>query len=164
MADLNGFNALDIEPAQGREPVPNGKHKGHIVASETRPTKEGTGQYLWLEFEIIDGEHQGRKLFDRLHLANPKPQAVQIAEQRLSALCRAVNKLQPQDSEELHFIPLIAVVRVRPPRDGYDATNEIRGYEPLTGAAPATSKPAAAAPASGETPATTPAWRARQAG
>ena len=115
--------------------------------------------------EVLDGEHQSRKLFDRLHLANPKPQAVQIAEQRLAALCRAVGKLQPQDSEELHFIPFVAKVRVRPARDGYDATNEIRGYESLNGAAPAMEGKAVASPASSSATApAVPPWKARQAG
>src|SRR5688572_7484155 len=127
MADLNGFNAQDIEPAQSYEPLPRGKYPVQLTASEMRATKDGTGQYLWTEMEVLDGEHQGRKLFDQFNLNNPKQQVVEIAERQLAALCRAVGKLQPQDSEELHFIPLIATVRVRPPRDGYDATNEIRG-------------------------------------
>ena len=52
----------DPEPAQGREPVPNGKYKVQIVASEMCPTKDGNGQYLRTEMEsgnpsnVLDGD------------------------------------------------------------------------------------------------------------
>ena len=30
-----------------------------------KPTKNGTGQYLECEYQVLDGEHKGRKLFPR---------------------------------------------------------------------------------------------------
>ena len=54
----------------------------------------------------------------------------------LSAICHAVGKMQVDDSEQLHLIPLIADVKVQPPKNGYGETNKIR-YQPLEGAAPA---------------------------
>jgi hypothetical protein len=128
MAELS-FDATQIDPSQQFEAIPPGKYKVQIVASEMRPTKDGNGQYLWLEQEILEGEYQGRRLWDRLNLANANAQAVEIAQRTLSALCHAVGELHVADSEQLHFKPLIATVRVRAARDGYDASNEIRGYE-----------------------------------
>jgi hypothetical protein len=64
--------------------------------------------------------------------------------------------MQVKDSEQLHLIPLIADVRVRPPKGQYGESNSIR-YLPRNAAAaptPATRTPAGyAAPASA--PATT---------
>ena len=139
MANLGTvFDATQVEPNAPFEVVPAGKYLVHILASDMRPTKNGEGQYLWLELEILDGEHRGRKLYDRLNLDNPNQQAVEIAQRALSAICHATGKLHVTDSEELHGISMVATVRVRPGRvvDGkeYSASNEVRGYEPANGA------------------------------
>jgi hypothetical protein len=94
-----------------------------------KDTANGAGQYLWLELDILDGPHQGRKFWDRLNIVNPNSQAVEIAQRQLSALCHATGRLNISDSNDLHFIPVIATVRVRPASGQYDASNEIRGYE-----------------------------------
>ena len=108
-----------------------------------RVTKDGHGQYLYLEVDILEGQYAGRKLFDRLNLVNANPDTVQIAQRTLSSICRAVGKLQVSNSEQLHLIPLIADVRVRPPKGMYGESNSIR-YLPRN-AAPTTA-PTATAP------------------
>ena len=168
MANLGNFDATQVQPNQPFEVIPGGKYPVQIVASEMRPTKDGSGQYLWLEEEIIDGEFKGRKLWDRLNLSNHNAQAVEIAERALSAICHAVGELHVADSEQLHFKPMVATVRVRPARDQYEASNEIRGYEPMSGAAPVTVTPGAkphvvrnpvAPPSMPKTASAVPPWR-----
>lgn len=143
------FDASAIEPSSGYDVLPPGKYLAQIVASEMRPTKDGRGQYLFLEVDIIDGQFAGRKLFDRLNLVNDNPDTVQIAQRTLSSICRAVGKMQVSNSEQLHLVPLIADVRVRPPKGQYGESNSIR-YLPRNGAvatAPAATSPSAPAPA-----------------
>lgn len=130
MASLSGFNAAEVEPSKGFEPLPAGKYLAMIVNSELKPTQAGTGEYLKLEFEIIDGEFKGRKLFANLNLDNPNAQAVQIARAELSAICRAVNVLQPKDSVELHNLPLVLKVGMEKRKDTNELQNRIKGYEP----------------------------------
>ena len=125
------FDASSIEPSNGYEVLPPGKYLAQIVASEMRVTKDGNGQYLYLEVDILDGQYAGRKLFDRLNLVNANTDAVQIAQRTLSSICRAVGKMQVSNSEQLHLIPLIADVRVRPPKGMYGESNSIR-YLPRT--------------------------------
>lgn len=137
------FDASAIEPSTGYEVLPPGKYLAQIVASEMRVTKDGHGQYLYLEVDILEGQYAGRKLFDRLNLVNANPDTVQIAQRTLSSICRAVGKMQVSNSEQLHLIPLIADVRVRPPKGMYGESNSIR-YLPRN-AAPATA-PTATAP------------------
>ena len=137
------FDASAIEPSTGYEVLPPGKYLAQIVASEMRVTKDGHGQYLYLEVDILEGQYAGRKLFDRLNVVNANPDTVQIAQRTLSSICRAVGKMQVSNSEQLHLIPLIADVRVRPPKGMYGESNSIR-YLPRN-AVPATA-PTAAAP------------------
>jgi hypothetical protein len=144
MAQLrNAFNSNDVAPQQPFEVLPAGKYRVQIVASEMRRTKDGTGEYLWLEEEILEGEYKDRKIWDRLNLENTNQQAVDIANRTLSAICHAVGVPVITDSEQLHFIPMMATVRVRPAKDGYDASNEIRGYGPVEGGPPRTRSSAA---------------------
>jgi Protein of unknown function (DUF669) len=134
MAKLGGtFDASGVEPNAPLEALP----------------KAGTGQMLWLDMEVLEGPLQGRHVYDQLNLINPNPTAEEIAQRTLSAICHAVGKLQVSDSEELHFLPMMVKVAVRP--NGY---NEVKGYKPVAQQGP---QPAAPAPATAPTPRSAPA-------
>ena len=147
------FDANSVEPSNF-DVFPAGKYLAQIVASEMRPTKDGRGQYLFLELDILEGQFAGRKLFDRLNLVNDNPDTVDIATRTLSSICRATGQMQVKDSEQLHLIPLIADVRVRPPKGQYGESNSIRYLPRNAAAAPATRAPVAYA--SAPAPATAP--------
>jgi len=129
MANLNGFNAAQVEPSQDFEPIPAGKYLATISASEMKPTKSGGGQYLELTFQILDGPFKGRLVWARLNLTNSSPTTVQIARQQLSALCRSVGVMTPKDSTELHGIPVTIAVKLKTRKDNGEPTNEIRSFE-----------------------------------
>jgi hypothetical protein len=140
MANLNGFDANQVEPAANLEPLPAGKYLAAITDSEMAPTKAGNGHYLKLAFQILDGPYKGRFVWARLNLVNASPTAVQIARGELSAICRAVGILAPKDSVELHNLPLVISVRCKKRADTGEINNEISGYskrEPAAVSAPA---------------------------
>jgi hypothetical protein len=139
MSTLN-FNATEVEPSAGFDVIPAGKYNAVISDSEMKDTRSGTGRYLQLEFEIIDGEFKNRKLWARLNLENPNADAVRMARADLSAICRAVNVLTPKDSLELHNLPLVITVRCKKNQDD-EMTNEIKGYAPKASANASTSAP-----------------------
>ena len=160
MAILN-FNANEVEPSVGFEAIPAGKYLAVIVDSEMKSNRAGTGEYLQLEFEIIDGEYKNRKVWTRLNLNNPNPDAVRMARADLSAICHAVNVIQPGDSVELHNLPLTITVKCRKTPDG-DIVNEIKGYaakEAASGNAVAPTVPAAPTQ---ETAPSAPPWARQQ--
>lgn len=126
MATLN-FNANEVEPSVGFEALPAGKYQAVISDSDMKANRAGTGEYLLLEFEIIEGDYKGRKLWSRLNLNNPNPEAVRLARADLSAICHAVNIIQPRDSSELHNLPLTIMVKCRKNQDD-EIVNEIRSY------------------------------------
>ena len=151
MANLNGFNANEVEPNVGFEPVPADKYLAAITASETKPTKNGDGSYLELEMTILEGQYKDRKVWDRLCLTHPNSQTVKIARGNLSAICRAVGVLQPKDSCELHNIPMCITVKCKKRIDNDEIANEVRGYAKKESAV---GKPQQAAPADN-----TPPWK-----
>lgn len=140
------FDASTVEPAAPFEVFPPGKYLVQLVASEMRPTKDGMGQYLLLELDILEGPYAGHKLFDRLNLVNSNPDTVLMAQRTLSALCRAARKMQVSNSEQLHLIPIQIDVKVRPPKGQYGESNSIR-YLSGSDAQPTSPAPVAAATA-----------------
>ena len=136
--ELNGFDANNVDPAQSRDPIPAGWYKAVITESEEKPTKAQTGSYLQMTVEVIDGDHSGRKAFERLNLNNPNATAVEIAQRTLSSICRAVGIMTPRQSADLHDKPFMVKIKVKPEKDGYDASNEIAEYAEVGKSAPAT--------------------------
>ena len=128
MANLNGFNANTVEPSTDFEAIPAGKYLAVISESEMKPTKSGTGSYLELVFQVIEGDYRNRRLWARLNVDNPNELTVQIAKGELSAICRAVGVMQPKDSCELHNLPLFITVKCKRRDDTGDIVNEIKGY------------------------------------
>ncbi len=150
MAHLNGFDANEVEPNANFDPIPAGKYLAIIVASEMKPTRNGKGEYLQLELDILDGPHKGRKIWDRLVIKHPSEQTVKIARGALSSICRAVSVMAPRDSAELHNLPLVVSVGLKKREDTGELTNVVKGYAKRdSGAAPAG---ATAANAAGSTP------------
>ena len=128
MADLHGFNASQVNPTVEFEPIPAGKYLAMITESEEKPTKSGSGTYLQLKFQVLEGEYKGRFVWARLNLNNPNATAVQIARAELSAICRAVGVLTPADSVQLHNLPLMISVKCKKRGDSDELANEIKGY------------------------------------
>jgi len=127
MSSLAGFNAAEVEPSSGFEPLPAGEYRVCIVESEIKPTKAGTGQLINLTLQVLDGQFQNRKIFERINWVNPNPQAQQIGRGTLSAICRAVGILTPADTAQLHNRPMRAKVKVVHDKE-YGDKNEVTSY------------------------------------
>lgn len=131
MATLN-FDANAIQPDTSFDPIPAGWYNAIIDESEMKPTRDGSGAYLALRFNVIDGQYAGRKVFTRLNLRNQNPVAQDIAQKQLSSICHAVNVLNVQDSSQLHALPLQIRVKVtNDPTGQYEPSNEISGYKAI---------------------------------
>lgn len=162
MALLPSFD-FDAVQTNDFAPLPVGEYTAAIVESEEKQTKAGTGSYLNLTLEVIEGNFKGRKVWERLNLNNPNQTAVNIAQQTLKAIHIAQGKSSPAlDSSELHNVPMKIKVTVRDDPQ-YGPSNEIKAYGPV-GSAPAP-QPAAAphpvpqpAPVAHGATATQPSW------
>ena len=127
MASLGNFDARKVEPRDDFSPLPEGKYLAAIIASDVKANKAGTGRYLQLTFEILEGSYQGRRLWQRLNLEHPNPKAVELAQADLAQICRAVGVITVRDSDELHNLPLVIHVKCRKRQDTGEIGNEVRG-------------------------------------
>jgi hypothetical protein len=149
MAFLGGrFNANEFDPSKnGSAPdcLPADDYIAHIVKSALKDAKPKAGQefggkYLELEWEVIEGEYAKRRFFDRLNIINANENAQRMANEALSAICHSVGVLDVEDSEELHFKPLLVTLIVKPgdpipnkPGEKYADKNEVKKYRPADG-------------------------------
>lgn len=144
LTDLN-FDAAAVEPDTGFDVMPAGDYDAVIVKSEVKPTKAGTGRYINVHLQICSGPFQNRVLFDSFNLWNPSAKAVEIAKAQFSGLCRAINVLTPQKTEELHGKVFRVSLKVEKD-EKYGDKNVVKKYSPRQSGGPAPTT-AAAAPA-----------------
>lgn len=147
MPTLN-LDLSQIQPLEGfsGEPLPNGNYTCVATDSQMRVTKAGTGKYLEVTFDVIEGAHKGRKLWSRFNIENPSERARTIGLGQLKQLGEAVGVPHIKESEQLHGKPVTLRVVVR--RDpNFGPSNEVKGYMPAVAASPAASAPAPASAA-----------------
>lgn len=127
------FNAGEV-PEDSFEPVPEGEYTCHIIRSEMKENRAGTGQFLELRVQVLDEPYTGKLIFERLNLINPNETAVKIANRTLADICIAVGKMEIEDSEELHGVEFKANIEIVIDESGeYPPQNEIKKYKAIEG-------------------------------
>lgn len=128
------FNASEVEPATGFEPIPEGTYTLMVDKAEEKPTRNG-GVQLVLQLRVVEGKYAKRTLFHRINLQHPtSPKCVEIGRAQLSGFCRATGVMTPRLPHEFANRTCIAHVTVAQRGDGKGLTNEIAKFEP-TGSA-----------------------------
>ena len=152
MANLgNTFDPTEVpEDERSFEPMPEGDYVCQIVESDVVQTAKG-GDMLKLTLEVVEGPFSNRKVWDQLNIRNANPQAQSIAHRALADICTAVGVGAITDSEELHFKPFVAQLKIEPARTvndkTYDARNGVKKYKARGSQAPAQGRAAPARPA-----------------
>lgn len=131
MASFGGtYDATDGQGMDSRDALPAGEYVAAVVKSEKRGPNDKGNSYINLEFEVTEGEHEGRRFWSMLNLWNSSQKAVEIAQRELNSICQACGKLRVSDSEELHGIPMRVKLRIETSAQ-YGDQNRVTGYRPL---------------------------------
>lgn len=150
MSTAFSFDASTVAPQASYAPIPAGVYLACVTDSDIVVPKSGNGQGLKLTFDILDGQFNGRKVFEYLNIRHSNPDTERIAQSQLSALCHAAGVIKLSDTAQLHNIPVRIRVKIRPASGDFEARNSVSGYEaagPGGGAVAAPVKPAAPAAA-----------------
>lgn len=159
------FDATNVTPDSGRQPpVPKGNYRAMMVASEIKPTSNGTGYYIAGQFKLVGAPYDGHIIHHNFNVKNQSEKATEIGYAQLSAVMHAVGILNIQDTSQLHNRILEVSVKINSgdvkvpanPATGqaeerYEDRNEITAFKKDSGqAAPAAAStfvlPPAAAP------------------
>jgi hypothetical protein len=139
--DISTYEA----PKSDYDPLPKGEYQAMVTESQMKVTKAGTGEYLALTMQIIEGKYADRKIWENLNLHNPNEVAENIARANLKAISQACGFEELDDTDQLNDIPFILVLDI----DRKDPTrNRVMGYKRAgSGSAPSASSTASAATA-----------------
>ncbi len=154
------FDANDLPQGNTYEPLPPGWYNAHITAAELKPTKDGSGQYIKVRYDITGPTHQGRVVFGNINIRNASAKAEEIGRQQLGELMRAIGLARITDTDQLIGGSLQIKLDVRAATEQYAAQNEVKGFKAIPGAAP-TFAPAASAPAASAPSKAAPPWAKR---
>ena len=140
----NGWDA-DAEAKKGSfDTLPPGDYVVLIASSEIKATKAGDGKYAKLEYQVVEGEYTGRKLWENLNLWNKNPTAVSFARGALALIQKACRLPKMGDTTEAHGIPFVIKVGVRRNKETGEDENQIKAYHPKGANMAPVAKPAGA--------------------
>ena len=137
------FNARTVAPTENTIVIPSGWQNATItdgIASATKGAKKGV--CLTVEFTVLDGEHKGRKVWNRFNIENASEKAQEIGQRDLSALCHAAGVMDVSNDKCFNGKNLQIKIGLDRADDaakdkGYEDKNNTKGYKPLEGAAAA---------------------------
>lgn len=158
MSDLGfTYNAADIPQDTSFDPIPAGWYSATITNAEAKDTRDGSGKYIKLRFDVTGPSHQGRVVFANINIRNKSDAAEKIGVQQLGELMRAIGLPSLSNTDQLIGGNCQINVKVRPADGQYDAQNEVKGFKSVSGSPLPASAPAAT-PAPTPT-ASTPPWQ-----
>lgn len=132
MAALNDEYDVNADPSGVME-----EHQCvvQIVNSDYKSNSAGTGKLIALEWAIVDGKYNGRKLFSNLNIKHPNEQAQQIGNAEFAAIRKALFGTKDRvvkDTVELHGIPCRATVKCEKRKDNGEMQNVLRNFKSLS--------------------------------
>lgn len=155
-----GFNVEEVDPTQqgggSYDPIPEGEYVLEAVEAEEKQTKDGTGSYINVKFEVVRGEYAGRLLWNIFNVNNKSEKAQNIGRQQLVAWASACGKPDADDTDKLLGKTFRAEVKIEKGTGGYSDQNRIKTFlfekeEKAAKSAPPKAAPKAA-PAAGKGP------------
>ena len=155
------FDANELPQADTYDPLPAGWYTATIADAELKTTKDGSGQYIKVRYDITGPTYQGRVVFGNINIRNQSVKAEEIGRRQLGELMRAIGLARITDTDQLIGGNLSIKLDVRPATDQYPAQNEVRGFKAISGSAPTFAAPAASAPAAAAPAKAAPPWAKR---
>jgi hypothetical protein len=138
----------------GYEPLPPGEYIAQAIEATIAPPKSGNGLGLTLVWKVLEGEHEGRQIWENISFLHPKAGAQWHGQKMLNAIIAATGAPTPlQSAEPLLFVPCRIGIAIETDKDGvYPDKNRITKVSPLGNNETAEASPSPA-PAPKPTPA-----------
>jgi hypothetical protein len=117
----------------GDDLLPPGEYFAQAIEAELKDTQSG-GTMLTFTFEILDGDFQGRRIWERLNYINNNEMAQRIARREMGRFAMAIGLNTFSDTEDFLFKPVRIDVAIRKDKNGqYPDQNGIKKYLPVDG-------------------------------
>ena len=126
------YNPMDYAP--GNESgdkeyalMPEGEYQIEIVDSQEKVSAAGNS-YLSLKLSVTDGAFKNRLIWDNLNVNHPKNDVRDIARKILGDICTACGVRGVNDTAELHYKPMQAIVAIDLGTNGFNDKNVVKKY------------------------------------
>src|SRR5215831_5714919 len=127
--------AFDPETQEGShfDVVPIGTYAAQVVDACVAQPKSGDGHYVGLTWQITEGEHEGRYVWQRITFLHSSAQATTIGRRQFKDLCVATGIAeQVTDVEVFKFVPCTIKVGIERDKQGvYPDKNRVSRILPL---------------------------------
>lgn len=147
--DLDDYEVPSEEPVNNFDNLPPGDYAMQVIESEAKDTRNGDGRVLALTWEVTEGEHTSRKVFQNINYKNPSAKAQEIGRRDLDAVTFATGITRLDDTDDLLWKPCLVRVKITPAKGEYQAKNEVVFVKRLAAPAAPAARPAATRPAAG---------------
>ncbi|CAB4172657.1 Protein of unknown function DUF669 [uncultured Caudovirales phage] len=147
------ISSMPVQEDRDFSPLPEGEYLVEIKTAEIKATKSGTGKYINVRMDVIEGKYAKRVLFSIINIKNDSDVAEKIGRSQLGEIMRSNNIGTLQDTDQL--IGATMMVRVVIGEYKGEAKNEIKGYRSAGGViqkVAASSEPTSAPVAAGKAP------------
>lgn len=138
------FNVNDM-PEGSYDVMQPGWYSACISDADVKETKDGSGKYISVRYDITGPTCQGRAVFGNINIRLPlSPEAENIGRRQLGDIMRAIGLDTFNDTDQLIGGQLMIKLTVSEARKDektgkqYDAKNEVRGYKAIGEAMPMT--------------------------
>lgn len=117
--------------------IPDGWYIAQIVGEEDKPTK--SGRMVVFTWEILDGQFEGRRVWQNHNYLNDSMKAQSIAREQFGLITRASGLLKSKNTLMLHERPMLVHVGIEKGDGSYGDRNTVKngGYKPIGEAPPA---------------------------
>jgi len=130
------------------EPLPPGWYNATITGAELKTTKNGSGTYIAVRYDITGPTHQGRVVFGNLNIRNDSAKAEEIGLQQFGQILTAIGLVTADDTDQLIGGSLQIKLSIEK-SEQYGDRNRVNRFKAIAGSTPPkmTSSPAASSPA-----------------
>jgi hypothetical protein len=142
------------EGTQDLAPIPAGRYTAQITDAIVKSFKSGKGQAVFLTWEIVDGEHQGRAIWQHCTLSHESEKAARFGRQKFKDVCSGCGIVDPvtdlsvlyskpceiwvgiEQDEAGEYPPKNKVGKVRPVGTTKDGNGAVKGKAPFNDEVP----------------------------
>lgn len=114
MAKLNlSIKNVEVQKRDDFSPLPDGQYNVVVAKADVKETKAG-GAGLNVGYQVTDGDHKGRMIFDFVNIEHSNPEVIRIGLERLATIAWAtgITKDTIDDSDELiNKLPFSIVIK-----------------------------------------------------
>lgn len=128
MFDVSNIKGSEKKTSTEFAPLPKGTYNVSLYDCALRASKSG-GEYINMQFRVIDGEYEGRVIFDIINTKSASAKAVEIGLQRLKDFADATGLPDQFNLSDMQGQKLSVYVKIEQSAQ-YGDKNKVTSYMP----------------------------------